>query len=107
MIKQIKNSDMAKLYTQQPSIAKHLPWQDYSDKYKLFLLEDNQSLAAGFDFIPIPCEARPAKMMEEIAKSLSEALKNAIPCEKNNPWILQLFIERNTDLSTHYHQLED
>ncbi len=72
-----------------------------------FLLEDNQSLATGFHFTPNPCEARPEKMMKEIANALSEALKNAIPCEKNNPWILQLFIERCSDLSVNYQNKEE
>jgi len=107
MLGLIKNNDIAKIYAQQPSIANRLPWQDYSDKYKLFLLEDNQSLAAGFHFTPIPCEARPDRMMEEIANALSEALKNAIPCEKNNPWILQLFVERSSDLSLNYQNVEN
>ncbi len=102
-----KKSDMAGIYTQQPSLAKCLPWQDYNDKCKLFLLEDNQSLAAGFHFTPIPCEARPEKMMGEIANALSEALKNTIPCEKNNPWILQLFVERTSDLSLNYEYIKN
>jgi len=104
----ISNSaDMQRIYTRQPSITEFLPWQDYNDKYKLFLLEDNQSLAVCFELTPIACEARPAVMMEEIAKSISEAIKNAIPCEKNNPWILQLFVQRSNDLAPHYQTIKN
>lgn len=37
--------------------------------------------------------------MEVIAKSLQDALQNAISCEKQNPWILQFFIQRQQNLS--------
>ncbi len=101
----IKQQDMARIYARQPSITDFLPWRDYNEKHKVFLLEDNQSLAVGFELTPIACEARPSIMMEEIAKSISEAIKNAIPCEKNNPWILQLFVQRSSDLSSSYQQV--
>lgn len=103
----VKTNDIARGYQQQPSITHYLPWRDYNEKYKLFLLEDNVSLAACFNLTPIPCEARPAIMMEEIAKSIAEAIKNSIPCEKNNPWILQVFVERQRNLSQQYAQIEN
>ena len=103
----VKTNDIARGYQRQPMITKYLPWRDYNEKHKLFLLEDNRSLATCFNLTPIPCEARPAIMMEEIAKSISEAIKNAIPCEKNNPWILQVFVERQLDLSLQYAQIEN
>ncbi len=95
----IKNSDIARGYQKRPSIASYLPWRDYNERHKVFLLEDNQSLAVCFRITPIACEARPQAMMEAIAKSLQDALQNAIPCEKTNPWILQLFVQREQDLS--------
>lgn len=105
--KMVKSDDITRGYLSQPSIAKRLPWRDYNEKHKLFLLEDNKSLAVCFKLTPIPCEARPASMMEEIAKSISEAIKNSIPCEKENPWILQVFVERQCDLSSYMTQIEN
>jgi conjugative transfer ATPase len=102
----ISTQSIARLYAKRASIAKYLSWQDYNDKYKLFLLEDNQSLAAGFEFVPLACEAKPVEMMEEIARAFSEALKNAIPCEKGDPWILQLFVERQHNLSLYYEAIK-
>lgn len=103
----VKTSDIARGYLHQPSISRYLPWRDYNEKHKLFLLEDNLSLATCFSLTPIPCEARPQEMMEEIAKSISEAIKNSIPCEKNDPWILQFFIERTRDFSQTYIHIEN
>ncbi len=95
----VKSGDIQRGYQKRPSLDSYLPWRDYNDEHKVFLLEDNQSLAVGFQLTPIACEARPAAMMEAISKSLQDALQNAIPCEKNNPWILQFFVKRQQNLS--------
>jgi hypothetical protein len=102
----VKKVDVEKTYAKLPTLSKQLPWRDYNEENQLFLLEDKKTLAAGFHLTPIACEARPVEMMQAISKSLSEALKNSIPCEKNNPWILQLFTQRKSDLSDVYHKIE-
>ncbi len=106
-MKSISKNDIKRGYEVQPSIARFLPWRDYNEKLKLFLLEDNLSLAACFNVTPIACEARPETMMQQIAKALGEAIKNSIPCEKDNPWILQVFVERSNDLAEHYRRIKD
>jgi len=103
----IKTADIKRGHHYQPTITRYFPWKDYNDEHRLFLLEDNKSLAVCFKLTPIPCEARPPNMMEEIAGAISEAIKNAVPCEKNNPWVLQLFIERQNDLSQQYSDIEN
>lgn len=103
----VKRADIAKGYLREPSLASLLPWRDYNAKHKLFLLEDNKSVAACFHLTPISCEARPAEMMQQISKAIAEAIKNSIPCEKNNPWILQVFVERKNDLDSHFATIEN
>lgn len=95
----VKKSDIARGYAKHPSLADFLPWCDYNQKHKVFLLEDQLTLATVFNLRPIACEARPEAMMREIARSLKEALQNAIPCEKNDPWTLQLFAVRHRSLT--------
>jgi conjugative transfer ATPase len=107
VLPKVKKSDIAKGYLCEPSLASFLPWRDYNAKHKLFLLEDNKSVAACFHLTPIPCEARPAEMMQQISKAIAESIKNSIPCEKNNPWILQVFIERKNDLTSHFSTIEN
>ncbi len=102
----VKKNDIAHSYQSRPSLVNRLPWRDYNEKYKCILLEDNQSLGIGFRITPIPCEARPEKMLNDIAKSISEAIKNSIPCEKANPWILQLYVSKQSDLSDAYADIE-
>lgn len=94
----ITKRDISRGYEKRPTIADYLPWKDYNSKHKLFLLEDGQSLAVCFEVKGIPCEARPSEMMEAIMRSIAEALKNAIPLEKENPWVLQAFVKRMNHL---------
>jgi conjugative transfer ATPase len=103
----ITKQDVARSYDAMPNLINRLPWRDYNEKYKCFLLEDNQSLGVCFRISPIPCEARPDTMMEEIAKSISEAIKNALPCEKEDPWVLQVYVKKETDLTHSYQHIEN
>src|SRR3990167_3827138 len=93
----IQAQDISRGYEKRPTIANYLPWKDYSTKHKLFLLEDGKSLGVCFEIKPVPCEARPTEMMEAIMRSIAEALKNAIPLDKENPWVLQTFVRRMND----------
>jgi conjugative transfer ATPase len=103
----ITKQDIAQTYQPSPSIVDHLPWHDFNERYKCILLEDNISLGACFKITPISCEARPSSMMEDIAAAISEAIKNAIPCEKGSPWILQVYAKKQPDLSHSTQEIEN
>lgn len=103
----VTRQDVARIYQKMPTFSYRIPWRDYNNKHKCFLLEDNESLAVCFDITPLACEARPVAMMEDISKSIAEALKNAIPCEKDNPWVLQTYIKKEADLSRSYQAIEN
>jgi conjugative transfer ATPase len=103
----VKDNMMASLYKTRPNLIDRLPWRDFNTKHKVFLLEDGESLGVCFKIQPIPCEARPQTMMEEIVKSIGEAIKNAIPCEKDNPWTLQFYISKKSDLTDVYEDIKN
>ena len=102
----IKHKKITSTYQRIPSLAQQLPWRDYNENHKCFLLEDNISLGICFKITPISSEARPESMMNEISKSISEAIKNSIPCEKDSPWILQVYVQKEADLSSTYNEIE-
>ncbi len=105
--KAITQQTMARAYKKRPTLADRLPWRDYNEPHKCFLLEDNESVGVCFKITPIPCEARPEMMMEAIAQSISEALKNALPTEKENPWTLQVYVTKDATLSSTFKDIED
>ena len=103
----IMQEKIARAYETFPTLAAYLPWRDYNELHRCFLLEDNESFGVCFKITPIPCEARPDKMLEEISKSISEALKNTIPFEKENPWILQVYVSKEAELESFSNEVED
>ena len=94
----VSKTDITRGYAKRPTITDYLPWRDYNDKYQVFLLEDQQSLRVCLSIKPVACEARPLEKMEAIQQAIAEALKNAIPLEKINPWIVQVFVQRENKL---------
>lgn len=102
----ITQQDIARIYRPFANLADRLPWRDYNEKHKCFLLEDNESMGTCFKITPIPCEARPASMLEQIAQSIQTAIQNSVPCEKNHPWIIQVYAQKQTDLAETYQAIE-
>ncbi len=105
--KAVTEERMARAYETLPTLADYLPWRDYNELHHCFLLEDNKSLGVCFKITPIPCEARPEKMLEEISHSISEAIKNSIPFEKENPWVLQVYVSKEPELKDFFKEVED
>lgn len=103
----VTRKDIHDSYQSLPSFINLLPWKDYNEKHKCFLLEDNVSFGVCFKLTPISCEARPLSMLQEISVSVSEAIKNAIPCKKESPWILQVYAKKEPDLTGVYQQIEE
>jgi hypothetical protein len=51
-------ADEAALYAHNPSFTDHLPWVEYLDTEQCFLLDDNRSVGAVFELLPIGTEGR-------------------------------------------------
>ncbi len=52
----VTRKEMKDSYQSRPSLIERLPWCDYNEKYKCFLLEDKNSLGVCFKITPIACE---------------------------------------------------
>lgn len=98
---------ISNIYQQRDSLTDFLPWLDYSDQHQCILLEDNISLGVCFKVRPIACEARPDVMLKAISQSIANSIKNTLPCEKDNPWILQVYVQKEHDLSDVYNQIKN
>ncbi len=96
----ITKKAIARGYERHPNLADYLPWRDFNAKHNLFLLQDNQTLAMGFNLTPIPCEARPDEMLTSLVNSVRKALQNAIPLEKDEPWVVQFYVSKNHSLKS-------
>ena len=89
-----------------PSFTDFLPWVEYLPDSQLFLLEDGVSVAALLELRPIGTEARDENYMSDLRDAIQVALTDAIPEHETSPWVLQLFVQDEHDLSSLEHRLE-
>ena len=84
------------LYKGGRSVYEFLPWVEYNEESKLWLLEDGRSVCTLIDIQPKPCEARPEAYLEEINESINTII-NSIP-QSNPPFVLQFFVYNEESL---------
>lgn len=73
---------------------------EYLPNSQSFLLEDGQSLGAILELQPVGTEARDDKFMTNLRDAIQVALTDAIPEHETSPWVLQLFVQDQHDLSS-------
>lgn len=88
------------------SFTDFLPWVEYLPSSQSFLLEDGVSVAALLELRPIGTEARDDKYMSDLRDTIQVALTDAIPEHETSPWVLQLFVQDEHDLSSLEQRLE-
>jgi hypothetical protein len=96
----LRNAKVKRAYAYYPSITEHLAVRDYDADSGLFLLQDNRSLGMGFKLKPIATESSPEKVLNVLCKKINTVIKTAIPQEKVNPWVMQVYVEDNPDINT-------
>jgi len=104
--KPVTTAQTASLYNRPPSFADLLPWVDFDDESKVFLLEDWRGVAALFELTPVPSEGRTEGYMERLSESLQTVIADSIPEEDTAPWVLQFFVQDDHDLSGYLADLE-
>ena len=87
------------LYEHPRSFTNLLPWLEYDQQAKTFLLDDGFSVGALFELYPIGAEARPEAYMVELRDKLQLVISEAIPEEMDSPWVLQLYLQDEAELT--------
>lgn len=87
----LKKRHIARGYERYPSLMDWLPWQEWSDKYHVMLLEDGASLGAAFELGSLATENMPPAAMDALAQKLQGVLSRAIPLCDDSPWVMQLY----------------
>jgi hypothetical protein len=96
----LRDAEVKRAYAYYPSITEHLAVRDYDADTGLFLLQDNRSLGMGFKLKPIATESSPEKVLNVLCEKINTVIKTAIPQEKVNPWVMQVYVEDNPDINT-------
>jgi conjugative transfer ATPase len=95
----VSNQEVRNQYKRKKSFTDFLPFVDYFDDKKMFLMEDCCSVAAGFEFSPINVEGFPLSELSKTRNMLMQVLKDTIPEEAENPWVVNVYFSNTYSLS--------
>ncbi len=100
-------ADVARQYRRPPSFTDLLPWMEYLPESRTFLLEDGVSVGALFELTPIGVEARTAESLDQLREGLQTVLTDAIPEDDESPWIVQIFVQDEPQLTKYLQRILD
>ena len=95
-----KTEDFARCYQRPPSFVDLIPWTTYLSESGFFVLDDGVSVGAALELFPIGTEAVSEEFLVDVRNALQIALVDAIPEEATHPWVLQLYIQDDYDLTS-------
>ncbi|MAC35362.1 conjugative transfer ATPase [Parahaliea mediterranea] len=100
-------SDEQRLYDVKPSFVDLLPWVEYLPDTESLLLDDGESVAAFFELTPIGTEGREAQWLLQARDALENALQDSFDELDGQPWVVQLYVQDETDWSSYLNTLRD
>lgn len=86
-------ADEQALYFTNPSFVDRLPWVEFLPESGCLLLQDNESVAAFFDLIPIGTEGRDPQWLDHARNALEGALQDSFDELDENPWVVQFYVQ--------------
>ncbi|WP_447792077.1 conjugative transfer ATPase [Pseudomonas farris] len=100
-------ADETALYAHNPSFTDHLPWVDYLDTEQCFLLDDNRSVGAVFELLPISTEGREPDWLMAARDALEDALQDSFDELDQAPWVAQFFCQDDNDFTPYLTRFTD
>ncbi|MEI7228688.1 conjugative transfer ATPase [Pectobacterium carotovorum] len=98
-------ADEQALYDVAPSFVALLPWVEYLPESQSMLLEDGISVAAFFELTPLGTEGREPAWLAQARDALENALQDSFDELDDNPWVLQLYAQDETNLDPYLQTL--
>ncbi|HIE2217365.1 TPA: TraC family protein [Serratia marcescens] len=98
-------NDEQALYDVAPSFVDILPWVEYLPQSQSLLLEDGVSVAAFFELVPVGTEGRELHWLAQVRDSLENALQDSFDELDENPWVVQLYAQDETDWDSYLETL--
>ncbi|QPI43574.1 conjugative transfer ATPase [Pectobacterium aroidearum] len=99
-------ADEKALYEVAPSFVALLPWVEYLPESQSMLLEDGVSVAAFFELTPLGTEGREPVWLAQARDALENALQDSFDELDDNPWVLQLYAQDETNFDQYLQTLK-
>ncbi|MBG5754437.1 conjugative transfer ATPase [Pseudomonas aeruginosa] len=100
-------ADEQALYEVAPSFVELLPWVEFQPDSQSMLLEDGQSVAAFYELVPLGTEGREPGWLAHARDALENALQDSFDELDENPWVLQLYAQDETNFDQYMQSLRD
>ena len=94
-------------YERPPSFGDLLPWTTYLPEKRFFVLDDGISVGAALELFPVGTEAVSEDFLVDVRDALQVALVDAIPEDADHPWVLQLYLQDDDDLTAFKKSIAD
>ena len=104
--RQATRADEQRLYAAPPSFVDLLPWVEYLPGSQSLLLEDGQSVAAFFELSAVGTEGRETEWLCTVRDALENALQDSFDELDQQPWVVQLYAQDETDWADYLHGLQ-
>lgn len=95
----LKQSEIRQIYERPESFTQFLPWVDFNADSRTFVLEDGASLGAILEILPIGTESMDQANLKIVRDAVQVALADSLPEDEQHPWVLQLYLRDDQDLS--------
>jgi conjugative transfer ATPase len=87
------------LYTRPRSFIDHLPWTEYLEADRAFLLDDGRSVGALYALTPKGTEGRSREYLAALRDAIQTALSRVFDEHDEGPWVVQFYCYDEPDLS--------
>lgn len=98
--------DEQALYHVPPSFVDMLPWVEFLRDSRCLLLDDGRSVAAVIELQPLGTEGRDAAWLQTARDAVENALQDSFDELDHDPWVLQLYVQDETDWDSYLSRLE-
>ena len=72
----------------------------------MVLLEDGISVGVAYDLKAMSAEARPDQFIDDLHDKITRLISKVLPRERENPWVMQFFVQDELSLNPLYDSLE-
>ncbi|MEM7258532.1 MAG: TraC family protein, partial [Pseudomonadota bacterium] len=100
-------SRLQQAYDAGPSFTDMLPWLEYLPDSQQLLLMDGHSRVACYELHPFPTEGRTREYMDNAVESIASMLAESFSEYKQDPWVLQFYVNNEKALDPHLQQVRD
>lgn len=95
----LKRSEVREIYERPESFTQFLPWVDFNADSRTFVLDDGTSLGAILEILPIGTESMDQANLKIVRDAVQVALADSLPEDEQHPWVLQLYLKDDQDLT--------